>query len=108
MSIEEIEKVAELIKGLGDSAAGGFEAWIWLQVFETVWPPLISFAVIAAVYKLIAPMAQGAVTEGKATRAMMDLRRDLDIGLPGLLVQSEIDEILFRVRELHADSKAKS
>lgn len=105
MDIEELSKVVEMIKGLGDSATDGFVMWLWLQVFENVWGATAFCVFLVFVYVIARPLLQDLRRDSHAVRAMVELREELDCGISGPLIDSEIECVLSKVRRMKAGAK---
>lgn len=100
MNLQELDKVIELINGLGDAASDGFVYWLWLQVFNMVWPSLIFLVVVWVVYKLVSPFTFNLMATSRATKLADALKAELGVGSAGDLTNGEGTRVLHEVRIL--------
>lgn len=100
MTIEQLDKIAQIIGNLGQGAKEAFMLYLGYNLAIEILGYAVGIAGIVAAYKAIVLIAEKVSFNFEAINALKELRGILRCGAPGMLVPSEIELILKKVRKL--------
>jgi len=96
--MQELEKVGEIINGLGDKAGDGLATYLGFNFAIDVVGYAVGAAALLIGYKLISPISKGAAEVITADIALKRIRTLVGVGSPGPITKDEIREIEIKIK----------
>lgn len=104
MDIEELNKVAEIINSLGESASDGFLYWLGADVLIEIIGYAVLICVVVIASRLVKDVFSTVDYDDKNYKFVQFLRDEMGVGSSGPIIDSERDGMIEFVRKAKEES----